>query len=112
MTHIIILIKDIENEIVELTEKQNFHHGKSISDGLLSVCYEARITQLKSILSTSKQISLDEKDIEENIYLKANIAMEGGKGLPKGLIEYRAKSVDFAFDKYVEGYKQALKDLL
>jgi len=33
--------------------------------------------------------------------------MEGGKDLPKGLIEYRGKAVDFAFDKYIQGFQHS-----
>lgn len=48
---------------------------------------------------------------EVEIYRLANEAMEGGKDLPKGLVEYRGKAVDFAFDKYVQGMKK-MKELL
>ena len=48
-------------------------------------------------------IELADDDIY--IYELANKAMNGGNNLPKGLVEYRSRAVDFAFDKYIEGYK-------
>lgn len=67
----------------------------------------------KKIVATDTSFKLEgiaqfefEDNIEE-IYMLANKAMEGGKGLPDDLKEFRGKAVDWGFDKFVKGYRAA-----
>lgn len=79
MTHILIKIEDIKDRI------NNIHtSGDEYDKGAIDV--------MNSFLKTGKQISLDEKDIEEK-------AIKNSRG-------YDAQSVA------INCYKQALKDLL
>ena len=102
-THIIIPIKDIEDEINTLFSdpifkqiKRDIEQNNGISPQQKNKrnLLLQRIEGLQWILDNGKQISLDEKDIE-----KAGDEYQNRKGVSRDLIP----SV---------GYKQALKDLL
>ncbi len=50
-----------------------------------------------------------EEDVPEEAYILANKSIDGGKQLHKSIIgNDRSKAVDFAFDRFLEGYKAAL----
>ena len=83
-THIIISIKEIEDRIKDYQYK--FDNNEDLE---AKKFYKSQIHLLKQILK-GKQISLDEKDIEE----KANKQIFTGLNTPQN------------------AYKQALKDLL
>ncbi|HEY9485220.1 MAG TPA: hypothetical protein VIQ04_01135 [Nitrososphaeraceae archaeon] len=94
-THIIIPIKDIESEIEILKLEQ---------EGSPTMSRLSKIVSLTDILMKGKQISLDEKDIEE----KATKAIEDKtKRIPVPTSIWMAE-----IRQYEECYKQALKDLL
>jgi len=88
MTHLLIPIKDIEKQIAELRTRHNTYARK-------------KADSLERLIKTSKQISLNEEDIEEKINLlypepHANDSIQ----------------IVYKWSGKKEGYKQALKDLL
>ena len=92
-THLIIPIKDIESFIAKKDAL-----AKSADDFNVKTEIYATITGMEQTLKLGKQISLDEKDIEEK-------AEKYGRGN------------DWPDDRSIyselkQGYKQALKDLL
>lgn len=90
MTHILIPINKINDEIARLTFSNTSYQEREES-----AMIEGRIFSLDSILTDYKQISLDEKDIEDKI-LKA----------------YDDTQLRDELGVYTLAYKQALKDLL
>lgn len=74
--------------------------------------FEEHLRKRLSVIVASSDSSLNlpllpNIEEDEEMYRLANLAMEGGKGLPDGLKEYRGKAVDWAFDKFIKGYKAA-----
>ena len=85
-THILIPIAYMEAAIN--AKKAEIIHSEALKDSIRAGIENYELKILEDLLNTSKQISLDEKDIEE----KGNLL--GGQF------------------SYKEGYKQSLKDLL
>lgn len=89
-THLLISIKDIEDKIqrIIMNNKHLFNDKEYMKE------YYPEAYQLEELLNNSKQISLDDEGIEdkaENFYQSAN---------------------DSTISGFVDGYTQALKDLL
>lgn len=86
------------------------HFYNFISDGCIKIIASTvNITNTKGE-EYSNFIPLIRKEQlnfnEEKVFILANKAINGGQELPKSLIEYRCAAVDFAFDKYVQGYNK------
>lgn len=88
-THIIIPIKDIEEEIKGLKGNRSIY-------GLRKAAY------LEKLIKTSKKISLDEKDIDNTILYQTE----------DGPLEYNNKEYSIYIKGMLKGYTKALKDLI
>lgn len=91
-THILIPIKDIENSIKIL--KQSLAVAKKEKDTELIKFFQIELENRQNIHKLGKQISLDEKDIDEILHKK-----------------YGDDNYSKIINKKI-GYKQALKHLI
>lgn len=112
MTHILIKISDIEDRIIELQKnrqesaKDRTEHGK-----LQFLRWSGKIAELKYFLTSGKQISLDEKDIEERAINSHPVPKKiGNRGVQYST--FLGKNPHKGLKKWKQAYKQALKDLI
>lgn len=92
-THVIIPIKDIKDIIKRY--KKDIDTSEKGNDNIRAAAFTHMIDGLETAAKLGKQISLDEKDIEEKTNIKYTSLIDN-----KGNTERK------------QGYKQALKDLL
>lgn len=120
MTHLIIPIKDLEVRIEDMEKMlKNYEEYWSAftSDWNRTSDYQqaqGALIVYKKLLETAKQISLNEKDIESNDAKKANMAKERFPELALDNNDkpfYSKENWSVLCIGFVEGYKQALKDL-
>ncbi len=96
-THILIPIKDIEDRLKKLNSTKNKHVDGLELVGEMMDGREKFV--LNEILSKNKKLSLDEEDIKTKALQYDNLH-------PDGILPKRK------WIHWMEGYKQALKDLL
>ena len=107
-THIIIPIEDIEAEIKKLNlelDLSGVHNEESY--GFI----RGRIRALEQLLHNSKQISLNEEDIENKQHGDIAVACNDLWTKYYNQEERRSLAASCALDGMVKGYKQALLDL-
>lgn len=98
-THLLIQIKDLENKII--LYREDIKVSERGGDYIRAAAFAHMVFALNEILEESKQISLDEKDAEK----RAKELYD----LPEN---YNITQSNNICEIFVEGYKQALKDLL